>query len=222
VFKKILFTVVVILFISATFLFPFGHYFMNHDFFHNEFIKTGTYERLGVEKTTMITENLFNFFKGKEDLGFFSEEEIKHWKDVRNIWNMGNVVYTVLLILLTVTFFTLLFIEVNVAAIMARITKILLLSGIIGCMISTTFFFLASFAFAQSFDVFHLIFFKDNWWFGEDYLSYNYATQDFFKHAAIAISLLSIIVFFVYAVTGISLYIFTKVRRSRLSVHPKG
>jgi hypothetical protein len=106
-----LFTVVVILFISATFFFPFGHYFMNRDFFHTEFIKTGTYERLGVEKTTMITENLFNFFKGKENLGFFSEEELSHWKDVKNLWNMGNLFYTILLILLTVTFFALLFIK---------------------------------------------------------------------------------------------------------------
>jgi hypothetical protein len=222
VIKKILFTVVVILFISVTLLFPFGHYFMNHDFFHNEFIKTGTYERLGVKKTTMITENLFNFFKGKEDLGFFSKEEIRHWKDVKNLWDMGNVFYTILLILLFVTFLAFLFIEVNVTAIISRIKKLLLLSGIIGCMISTTFFFLASFAFVQSFDIFHLFFFKDNWWFGEGYLSFDYATQDFFKDAAVAISLFSLVVFLIYTVAGILIHVFTKARKNTVTVNPKG
>lgn len=208
--RKLLFTIALILLIIVTFIFPFGHYFMNRDFFHNEFVKTGTYERLGVEKTNRITENLFNFFRGKEPLGYFTEEEVNHMTDVRGLWITGNIIYTILIILLAIVLFLLFALEHNVAAIINRIERLLMLSGGIGGIITSTLFLSVNYAFTGVFDIFHTFFFEDNWWFGQGYLLFDYATQDFFRDAGIGIFFFGMILFIVFLLAGIAIRFVTQ------------
>src|SRR4030065_2827680 len=68
-------------------------------FYYDEYKKYDTYTKISSDMeysksyAMNVTENLFKFFKGKEDLRYFNEEEKSHMGDVKFVLSAMNFIY---------------------------------------------------------------------------------------------------------------------------------
>lgn len=134
-------------------------YFLLYDksFYLNEFGKYDLY----IERWDVFLTNLFNFFKGKEELNsYFNEREIAHLYDVRDVIDGFSYALYISALLFIVLLFLLLKYGKHTKKI---ITSILLYSGIVSMSLSILFFIL-SLNFGWLFGNFHELFFDPGTW----------------------------------------------------------
>ena len=139
---------------------PFHFLFTHEPFYYNEHRKNGVNDKLGEEKTFLVTENVINFFKGNEELLYFSEQEKSHMNDVKQLYLEGRVLYQYIVVL----FFMLVLIMVLMSRLEKHdfprvyLPKMLLLSGAIS-LVMIAIMFIIGLNFNFLFGIFHEIFF---------------------------------------------------------------
>jgi len=141
----------------------------SESFYHNEYEKIGTYER--VPDADDITINILNFFNDKEKLNYFSEKEKEHMQDVKSTIFKFFIAFTIL--------------KLVVASLIIYIRKINLLfyafitSLILLIILSLTLYL---FDFSSLFTNFHNIFFEPGTWtFSEQDLLIKLFPMQFFQ-----------------------------------------
>src|SRR3989338_8171523 len=68
----------------------------NNDFYKAEFEKYNVYNNLYNKDVSRINNEVLDYIRGKSDIldaDFFAENEIEHFKDVRNTINKINLAY---------------------------------------------------------------------------------------------------------------------------------
>ena len=131
--------------------------------FYNElYDKTGTQNRV---ENTQIQENtdlLMSYFKDKKEIkpGFFSEKEISHLNDVKKRINLGMILYYLSLGIIIAS--TIFIYKYEKDSFNIFLKKILFYSGLLSLVIILIFFL---FSFSWVFELFHKVFFTDNYLF---------------------------------------------------------
>jgi len=123
----------------------------NDAFYHNEFEKIGTYDR--VENADEIINNTFLFVNGQEDLKFFSDREKSHMEDVKEV--------------VSSFFFALLALKLLVAFLIIKIRKIEIITKAFQYSLiwfTIVVLSLLFFNFSDLFTSFHGIFFEQGTW----------------------------------------------------------
>jgi uncharacterized membrane protein len=179
-------------------------------FYYEEYAKNNVYtniaERYSLNATESrvlaydVTENLFNFFRSKESLRYFTAEEQNHMYDVKSIFNTMKTIYYASFIIFIACFGYLYYHYRN-----DRMHAIELLSNIlryasITCLgFLAVLFVLSVFFFDATFAIMHLLLFpQGNFTFPETSLLITLFPQQFFFDIALRIFIYS-------AVQGIAL-----------------
>ncbi len=162
----------------------------NKEYYNLLYAKTGTYERLDKELVSNKTDELFLFLKNKSslDTDFYTENEISHLKDVKNIMKITFIVYylSLFLLLVSICHFYIKFRKEFVLL----LSRILNYSGITIFIIAIIFFM---FNFSGLFEIFHKLLFKGNYTFPYTSNMIKMFSEDFFKLFAEEIFKISII-----------------------------
>jgi integral membrane protein (TIGR01906 family) len=141
-------------------------------------VKNNVYKSIEQEQTSLILDNLLNFFKGEESLEYFEEKEKSHLQDVKVLINkfffVLNISFIVLIICVLVLFF------LDKKYLKENYLKIIFLSGLCSFAL-LALLFLAGFNFSISFEGFHKIFFpQGNYAFPESSLLISLFPETFF------------------------------------------
>lgn len=176
----------------------------NKSFYLYEYKKLGVYKEVSntlkietsesIDTLNNITTNIIRFFKGKEELKYFSEKEKEHMLDVRILINKIKYIY----------YFSLLSFLLLVYILYAKskksrigfidvLSKILLFSGLLVFCTYIILFPFIIFYFNTSFVFFHLVFFPNgNWIFPQDSLLINIFPAQFFMDSIVIIFLITL------------------------------
>ncbi len=160
----------------------FFHVFYDKPFYRKQYAKNGVVDVLGLEKTEAITDNLFGFFRDKEELRFFEGDQASHLQDVKDIIQPLDVIYYVLIgLLLLLLIWVSYHDSKNFLTNLFKVTFIAPLIAI-GLMVVLGLLFLN---FGSAFESFHQVFFpQGNYTFPVDSLLITLFPLTFFKAAA--------------------------------------
>jgi integral membrane protein (TIGR01906 family) len=174
------------------------------DFYYSEYEKNDVYQDVAQNKNMNITEsrsyvkdvteNMFSFFKGKNELKYFNEEETSHMKDVKFVISGINFVYyssTIFFIAIFIIIYLLskkdklLFIE--------HLSKMILYGSSAALIFLVIVFLWTVFSFDTLFYLMHIgIFPQGNWMFDSSSLLITLFPEQFFFDMSLRI--------FVYAI----------------------
>jgi len=160
----------------------------DENFYNNLYEKTGTYQRIDKEIVNEKTIELYSFFKNKAELDnkFYSENEISHMYDVKVLIKSFYRYYYASLILLLLIIIGVYIINNQNLSIFLQ--KLLFYSGIT-IMILILLFLL--FNFSGLFEIFHNVFFSDNYTFPYDSNLIMMFNEQFFNFFALKIFVIS-------------------------------
>ncbi|MGV8150913.1 MAG: DUF1461 domain-containing protein [Candidatus Woesearchaeota archaeon] len=173
-------------------------------FYYSEYEKNDVYSKISVRENINITEskmyvkniteNIFDFFKGKSELKYFSEEEKSHMNDVKFVVSAMNFVYyssSVFFILFFVVLYLLF--KNDKLVFIEQLSKILFYGSIASLAFLVVIFLWSIFSFDTLFFLMHSIFFSQgNWMFPSDSLLITLFSEQFFFDISLRI--------FVYAI----------------------
>lgn len=184
IFKKQIFLV----FLSSFFLFciliigSFSLMFNYKSFYYSQYEKNGVYDNIA-ELNNMniteskdyvkdVTENIFDFFKGKSELNYFSDDEKTHMMDVKFIVSGINFLYYSSTIFFIIIFILLYFLsKKDKLAFIDKLSKILIYGSSASLMFLIILFLWSVFSFDTLFFLMHLLLFpQGNWMFPADSL----------------------------------------------------
>ena len=171
---------------------------------------TWQYERLDVAETIQVeqdelmrvTTELLDYMRGRreslediyavvagEERRFFSDIEIRHMVDVLDLYNIAFMIRNIAFFVMVGLFLGMVLLKYNVLHVICRCcrevqTGFLILSGIVVGLIAINF--------ERAFDIFHYIFFNNDYWILDPRvdLLINMVPIDFFIHISIFIGLL--------------------------------
>lgn len=198
------------------------------DFYLVEYEKQSTAERLGMSTADLlkVTLHMQDYLKNKNDelniettvngerRFFFSDKEIFHMKDVKNLFRVGNIARIICQVLFAV---------LAAAAILLRRDgyKVLLKAAVIVPVaflgIMGLLAFLVSLNFDRAFTIFHKIFFTNDMWILDPSrdLLVNIVPQEFFVDIAIRISVIFCLFMVAIPVTSAALLYIPKITDSK-------
>ena len=159
--KKTFLVLLSLLFVPLIILFSFNLFVFNEKYYEKEFVKTGVYEKYQKEDVKNAVDELFGYFKDKNDLKtqFFNQKEKEHLKDVKNIiQKIINLFYFVLVASTAAIIYFLIHKKYF------EIGKILMRGSIFSILTVITFLSFSIMSFSSSFYLFHVTFFKNNLW----------------------------------------------------------
>ncbi|MFH1770494.1 MAG: DUF1461 domain-containing protein [archaeon] len=165
----------------------------NEDYYHSQFEKNKVYS--DVENADEVLHNLLNFFRGKEELVYFEEDEQLHLEDVRSLLNkfFFALYFSVFMTFLLVVALFFLFTE----DFRTDVFKIFFLAGLSSFAL-IALLFLVSLNFSMTFEGFHLLFFpQGNYTFAETSLLITMFPAVFFKSFFTKLLLGSVIISFI-------------------------
>ncbi|MCF8013567.1 TIGR01906 family membrane protein [Candidatus Woesearchaeota archaeon] len=175
---KILLTISLILLILITPLLFFSY---NEEHYNSQAQKNDVYQKLGENLTKEQNKNTINYLLGKEKLkGKYTENEIKHMKDVKKIYTTINIISLtcLLIIILSIIYFT-----KNKQE--KQIIRSLKISSITIIIMGLLLIALTLFNFQSTFTIFHNIFFpQGNWLFPYNSLLITLYPNKFFINTA--------------------------------------
>jgi integral membrane protein (TIGR01906 family) len=215
--KKLIIFVGTVSLIVVILFSPLMFYIFNSNYYHALYEKNGVYNYIDKEDAFKLTGQFFDFFKENKDfkpftlknnLPYFTQNEISHLKDVRVLFNKIFLVYYICLGLTIVAIISL--IERNKKNYLKSLSILLIIpSAILIFLLLLLFFFGQNFL--PLFDKFHTIFFpQGNFAFPPDstlitLLPLGFFT-DFFEKLVISAAIIS----FALIITGSSISIILK------------
>ena len=168
--------------------------------YQREYEKNGVYQKLSENASDgefiaeQVTNNVLDYFHGRADIKYFTDQEKSHMKDVKSLIDTLMTIYYAAAIL-SIIVFAYLFVKFkdDKFSFISIIAKSLLYSSI-ACIVFLVILFLSSvFYFDQLFILFHHVFFpQGNWMFDSSSLLITLFPQQFFFDTALKI--------FIYAV----------------------
>lgn len=173
-------------------------------FYYSEYEKNNVYENVAVmnninsteskEYVMNITENMFKFFKGKEELKHFSEKETSHMQDVKFVVSAMNFIYFSSALFFILIFFIIYFLsKPDKLLFIDKLSKIIYYGSVAALAILILIFLWAIFSFDTLFYLMHLVFFSQgNWMFPTDSLLITLFPESFFFDMSLRI--------FIYAI----------------------
>lgn len=179
-------------------------------FYHEEFEKTGVYEKYGSELADSSLENVLDYLSGESELSsFFSERDKAHMIDVKNLFDQG-LIYYYLSIIAIVLFMSILYI-LRRDAFNLTISKVFLVSGSVAAFIVVIAATMQN-KFLNFFLWFHQTFFNNDLWIldpAKDNLV-NLFTEEFFYDITVLIATRVLITSFIMIAVGIGIWYFSK------------
>ena len=196
---------------------PLLYYVFNINYYLSLYEKNGVFEFVDRQDAIRLTEGLIGFLKDKEDfkpfilknnLSYFTTDEISHLGDVRILFNKIFLTYYICLGL-TLIFIAVLF-EKNIKNYLKNISVLLMLpSAILIYLLLTLYFFGQNFL--PLFDKFHLIFFpQGNFAFPEDSTLITLLPLNFFNDFFTRLVTSSLLFAAVLIITGAVIFIISK------------
>lgn len=200
----------VLYYFSSFFLFciiifgSFSLMFNYKDFYYSEYEKNDVYESVAQNNNMNITEsrnyvkditeNMFGFFKGKQELNHFTDEEKSHMGDVKFVISSINFIYYSSTIFFIIIFMILyLLSKKNKLLFIEHLSKIILYGSTAALAFLILLFLWSVFSFDTLFFLMHLIIFpQGNWTFPAESLLITLFPERFFFDMALRI--------FVYAI----------------------
>lgn len=183
-------------------LLSFRLYVYDLDTYEREFSKNNVYEKYNKTFTDEVSKNLINYFKSNEELGnYYSEREILHLEDVKQLIKNTMVLFYIILAISL-----LLFIYLTAKGYHNYLSKTLINGGTIciSLIILLALYFFINFD--ASFIIFHKIFFRnDLWLLSNESLLVNIFTEKFFLHIFRKILTTSIILSLILIILGITI-----------------
>lgn len=188
--KNILIALSIISLSLIIFIGTFSSLFLNKDYYEKLYTKTGTFERISKDIATSKTEEIFLFFEDKStlDTNFYTENEISHLNDVKNVIKKVFVIYYLSLFILLISI--IIAYKYLKAELSLFLSRILIYSGISILIISVLFAF---FDFSGVFENFHKILFSENYIFPYSSNMIKMWNEEFFSLFAAKIFLISAI-----------------------------
>jgi len=204
--------------ISSFFLFcilifgSFSLMFNNKSFYYSEYEKNGVYDDVAELNSLNITEsknyvkdvteNIFSFFKGKNELKYFSDEEKSHMQDVKFVISSINFIYYSSAIFFIIIFIILYLLHKNDKLLfIEHLSKMLLYGATASLIFLVILFVWAVFSFETLFYLLHLLLFpQGNWMFDPSSLLITLFSVKFFFDMALRI--------FVYAIFQSGVFFF--------------
>ena len=158
---RIIAYLIVILFPLVIVFGNFNYLIFNKSFYQNLYQKSGTYQNLDREIVDNKTDNLFGYYRGKNELdhNFFSDQTRSHLADVKNllIFSQNFLLVSVLTTLI-----------LSAPLIFKRKVKVLANSLFFASVITIIIMILLSFGMLNAFDSFflkfHQVLFKNDLW----------------------------------------------------------
>lgn len=199
-----------IIIISSIFLFAtifFGAFslMINYkNFYYAEYEKNAVYENIAerhsitIEESRIyvkdITENIFGYFKGTQDLEHFPADEASHMTDVKFVISAINFVYYSSAILFMICFVVMYrFYRRDKLEFLSRLARIMMYASGAALILLVALFLWSVFSFDSLFTLMHLAFFpQGNWMFDQSSLLITLFPAQFFFDMALRI--------FVYAI----------------------
>lgn len=196
---------------------PLLYYVFNINYYLSLYEKNGVFEFVDRQDAIRLTKGLIGFLKDKEDfkpfilknnLSYFTTEEISHLGDVRILFNKIFLTYYICLGL-TLIFIAVLF-EKNIKNYLKNISVLLMLpSAILISLLLILYFFGQNFL--PLFDKFHLIFFpQGNFAFPEDSTLITLLPLNFFNDFFTRLVTSSLLFAAVLIITGAVIFIISK------------
>lgn len=196
---------------------PLLYYVFNINYYLSLYEKNGVFEFIDRQDAIRLTEGLIGFLKDKEDfkpfilknnLPYFTTDEISHLGDVRILFNKIFLTYYICLGL-TLIFIAVLF-EKNIKNYLKNISVLLMLpSAILISLLLILYFFGQNFL--PLFDKFHLIFFpQGNFAFPEDSTLITLLPSNFFNDFFTRLVTTSLLFAAVLIITGAVIFIISK------------
>lgn len=196
---------------------PLLYYVFNINYYLSLYEKNGVFEFVDRQDAIRLTEGLIGFLKDKEDfkpfilknnLSYFTTDEISHLGDVRILFNKIFLTYYICLGL-TLIFIAVLF-EKNIKNYLKNISVLLMLpSAILISLLLILYFFGQNFL--PLFDKFHLIFFpQGNFAFPEDSTLITLLPLNFFNDFFARLVTSSLLFAAVLIITGAVIFIISK------------
>lgn len=196
---------------------PLLYYVFNINYYLSLYEKNGVFEFVDRQDAIRLTEGLIGFLKDKEDfkpfilknnLPYFTTDEISHLVDVRILFNKIFLTYYICLGL-TLIFIAVLF-EKNIKNYLKNISVLLMLpSAILISLLLILYFFGQNFL--PLFDKFHLIFFpQGNFAFPEDSTLITLLPLNFFNDFFTRLVTSSLLFAAVLIITGAVIFIISK------------
>lgn len=158
--KIILISLIAILFPLAVILINIQVFGFNLAWYYQQFEKQGLYQQLDRPRVQAQTENLNDYFRGRQPLAdFYSEREISHLADVKIILEAVPLLAALLVIILTAIIIFLLFHYQT-----ADFIKIFAYSNTVSLVIYGVLLVLLALYFDRIFSIFHQLAFNNNFW----------------------------------------------------------
>jgi integral membrane protein (TIGR01906 family) len=161
----------------------------------SEYSKNGVYPKLSDNTTQAvamagdITKNIMDYFRGRAELQYFTEDEKSHMSDVRHLLDLMRIIYYSA-IAVSIALFIYLYITLkNDSGVFIRIlAKSLLYSSIACIAFLAIVLIMCVFYFDATFTLFHLIFFpQGNWMFASSSLLITLFPEQFFMDMSLRI-----------------------------------
>lgn len=174
------------------------------DFYYSQYEKNDVYENIAQSRDINITEsktyvkeltdNMFKFFKGKEELKYFNEAEKSHMQDVKFVISGINFIYYSSTIFFIAFFLILYFLsKKDKMSFIEHLYRIIFYGSSASLIFLIIIFLWTVFSFDTLFFLMHLIFFpQGNWMFPAGSLLITLFPERFFFDMALRI--------FVYAI----------------------
>lgn len=215
--RKLIIAIGTITMIVVIIFSPLLYYVFNINYYLSLYEKNGVFEFVDRQDAIRLTEGLIGFLKDKEDfkpfilknnLSYFTTDEISHLGDVRILFNKIFLTYYICLGL-TLIFIAVLF-EKNIKNYLKNISVLLMLpSAILISLLLILYFFGQNFL--PLFDKFHLIFFpQGNFAFPEDSTLITLLPLNFFNDFFTRLVTSSLLFAAVLIITGAVIFIISK------------
>jgi len=216
-FKKTIIAFGTIAIIIVLVFSPFLYYVFNLNFYTSLYEKNDVYKAIDRQDAVKLTEDLINFFKYKQEfrpfilknnLPYFTEDEISHLGDVRVLFNKIFLSYYICLGL-SVIFIIILF-EKNIKNYLKNISLLLILPSAILIFILLILYFFGQ-NFISLFDKFHVLFFpQGNYAFPEGSTLITLLPLNFFYDFFIRLVISSAVISVIINIIGVCVYIISK------------
>ncbi|MCJ7472314.1 MAG: DUF1461 domain-containing protein [Actinobacteria bacterium] len=207
-------------------------YLFNIDFYDRLYDQNGVYEKLDKDGVLGMTKEIFSFFKYQDELdgqiryadvsrssvAFFTENEISHMVDVRNLIFKILLLFYGSLLVLIVLLILLLILERKHAR-RLRGTGLVFVISSSAVLFIFIILYILSMNFSHLFDNFHLIFFpQGNFMFDSNSLLITLFPFNFFYQYFTRLVISSIVLSFIFLFIGIFLLNIHKISQKRLAV----
>jgi integral membrane protein (TIGR01906 family) len=174
----------------------------NKEFYYREYSKSGIYKNLPTDVDARnVTNNVLKYFRNTAELGYFTEDEKSHMRDVKDLIHVMQIIYySAAALSIGLFYYCYRRFRHDKYHFIKILSNILLYSSIAAATFMILIFLASVFNFEIVFRIFHLIFFpQGNWMFDSSSLLITVFPEQFFFDISLRIFIYAIfqaIIFF--------------------------